>query len=84
LADLPGEDLILCQITTVKRPDAYSVYLGKSDFKEGALPQDSFIRVNKIFTASEKLILKSLAVVSSQKAKEVKQTLLRVFLHLGE
>jgi hypothetical protein len=35
VADLEGDDLILCQITTRARSDRYSVPLNRSDFERG-------------------------------------------------
>jgi mRNA-degrading endonuclease toxin of MazEF toxin-antitoxin module len=50
VADLSGDDLILCQITTQSRHDPYSVPLGMSDLESGRLNVDSFIRPNRLFT----------------------------------
>ena len=35
VVDLPGDDLILCQITTQARHDLYSVPLTSTDFERG-------------------------------------------------
>ena len=51
LAELEGDDLILCQITSQKRVDRYAVQLNHRDFVEGSLKQESNIRPNRIFTA---------------------------------
>ena len=37
VADLPGDDLILCQITSQARSDTYSISLGTGDFERGQL-----------------------------------------------
>jgi len=57
IADIEGEDVILCQITSVARNDNYAVPIDSSDFESGSLPVKSFVRPNKIFTASRRLIL---------------------------
>lgn len=58
LANLKGDDTILCQITTQQsRFDEYALTLEEIDFKDGKLSHQSYIRVNKIFTASKKIIL---------------------------
>jgi mRNA interferase MazF len=49
VADLKGDDLILCQITSQARPDGYSVPLTAADFERGRLVRDSFIRPNRLF-----------------------------------
>ena len=50
VADLAGDDLILCQITTQSRRDSYSVPLASNDLERGRLNIDSFIRANRLFT----------------------------------
>ena len=40
VANLPGDDLILCQITTQARQDIYSVPLTAADFEKGRLALD--------------------------------------------
>ncbi|HYJ86329.1 MAG TPA: type II toxin-antitoxin system PemK/MazF family toxin [Pyrinomonadaceae bacterium] len=44
VADLTGDDLILCQITSQSRRDGYSVPLANGDFERGHLNVDSFIQ----------------------------------------
>ncbi len=56
LAALRGDDLILCQITSQARSDAYSVPLEASDFTSGGLSQSSRIRPNRLFTADEGIV----------------------------
>ena len=48
VANLTGDDLILCQITSQARPDGYSVKLIAGDFERGCLAVDSFIRANRL------------------------------------
>ncbi len=57
VADLPGDDLILCQITTQFRSDGYSIPLGSGDFERGQLTEASFIRPNRLFTVEQSVIL---------------------------
>jgi mRNA interferase MazF len=44
VANLTGDDLILCQITSQSRSDGYSVPLAVTDFERGRLAVDSFRR----------------------------------------
>jgi mRNA interferase MazF len=44
VVDFPGDDLILCQITSQLRRDSYSVSLEKQDFQSGQLNVRSYIR----------------------------------------
>jgi len=57
LADLPGDDIIVCQITSKAKSDSFVLPLAANDFISGDLPVDSFIRPNKIFTADKNIIL---------------------------
>lgn len=57
LADLDGEDVILCQITSHLPQNAHAVHLNETDYEDGALSVDSYIRPDKLFTASEGLIV---------------------------
>lgn len=74
IASLPGDDIILCQITSKIRKDKFSITLSFTDFTSGTLPVESYIRPNRIFTADNKIILRkagstkpaiSIAVVKS-------------------
>ena len=57
LAELDGDDRILCQITSQQFWDRYAVPINESDFEEGSLRKISNIRPNRIFTADCKIIL---------------------------
>lgn len=70
LADLPGDDLILCQITSRQRSDGLSIPLDSSDFERGHLHQQSFIRPQRLFTVEAALILYSVGKVSPSKLGE--------------
>ncbi len=50
IADLPGADLILCQITSRAHWDSFAVPLDKSDCERGQLDQPCFIRPQRLFT----------------------------------
>ncbi len=71
VADLTGDDLILCQITSQSRPDSYSVPLTSNDFESGRLNIDSFIRTNRLFTVEQSVIIYSAARVrTTQQSQE--------------
>lgn len=61
LADLQGDDIILCQITSQQTKDNYSIPLKESDFITGKLTAPSNIRPNRIFTADKNIIIKKAA-----------------------
>jgi len=44
VAELEGDDLILCQITSQRIRDEYAVSIEESDFEDGTLRQKSNVR----------------------------------------
>jgi mRNA interferase MazF len=79
IADLTGDDLILCQITSQSRRDGYSIPLTVMDFERGRLNLDSFIRVNRLFTVEQSVVLYSAAKVRSSKLNEVRAKIRDLF-----
>jgi len=75
IANLEGEDLILCQITSKYKKDKYAINLTQSDFTEGNLKVDSYIRPNKIFTTHKDLILYKVGHIKEEKIYEVLEKL---------
>lgn len=65
VADLTGDDLILCQITSQSRRDKYSIQLASTDFESGRLNVDSFIRPNRLFTVDHAVIVYPAAKIKS-------------------
>ncbi len=64
LADLPHNDILLCQITSQhKVEDDFTIPLKIQDFSSGSLPIDSFIRPTRIFTADKNIIIRSTGTV---------------------
>jgi len=54
---LPGDDLVLCQITSQAHSDGFSIDLTQSHFQSGRLAQDSYIRPQRLFTVEQSVIL---------------------------
>jgi mRNA interferase MazF len=79
VADLKGDDLILCQITSQARSDGYSVPLTAADFERGRLVRDSFIRPNRLFTVEQSLILYAAGKVKSEKLNQVRAKIRELF-----
>ena len=57
VAELGGEDVILCQITSQSVRDEDAVRIDDNDFESGGLRQVSNVRPNRVFTADEHIIL---------------------------
>lgn len=80
VADLPGDDLIPCQITSQTRSDGYSIPLVLTDFERGRLTADSYIRPNRLFTVEASVILYTAAKVKEAKLQETKSRVRSIFL----
>ena len=78
VADLKGNDVILCQITSqwVKDDCAISIY--DSDFIKGNLKQKSYARPNRIFTADSSIILYSAGHINQSKCDEVIEKIIKI------
>ena len=79
VADLPGDDLILCQITSQMRADGFSVPLALADFAQGRLAVDSFIRPSRLFTVEQSVILYAAGKIRDSKLAEVKARIRQLF-----
>ncbi len=75
IAELEGNDLILCQITSQSIRDRYAVLIDKNDFETGTLRRKSNVRPNRIFTADRHIILYR---VGHLKPKKIDQIIERI------
>lgn len=76
IADLPGNDIILCQITSQITWDSYSIPIHAFDFTNGSLPVDSNIRPSRIFTADENIVVRKAGKIKQSVMNKVSQTLI--------
>lgn len=67
LADLIGDDIILCQITSKNAGDIYAITLLQIDFSSGSLYKPGNIRPNRLFTADKKIIIKKIGRIKKEK-----------------
>ncbi len=79
VADLAGDDLILCQITSRARSDGHSIPLTAADLEQGRLTVDSFIRPQRLFTVEQSVLLYTAAKVKDAKLQEVKGKIRQLF-----
>jgi mRNA interferase MazF len=78
IADLDGDDIILCQITSVAHNDNYAVPIDTADFESGTLPVKSFVRPNKIFTAARQLVLYSAGRLQSETMRTITSAVIEI------
>ena len=71
VADLDGDDIILCQITGQSKMDKHTITLGQRDFVDGSLKAESAVRPNKLFTADKNVILYTACKITNDKFSEV-------------
>lgn len=79
VADLPGDDLILCQITSQARSHGVSIPLSQGDFQGGRLDRDSYIRPQRIFTVESNVVLYTVGQVMRAKLQETLAKLRQLF-----
>ena len=78
LADLKGEDIILCQVTSQFVRDDYAIGLNNSDFIEGSLNKPSNIRPNRLFTGEKSIILRKIGTVKPEVFEHVVDKLFEI------
>ena len=78
LADLPGNDIILCQITSKHGKDNYSIPLTENDFLTGSLPVLSNIRPTRIFTADKTIIIRKAGSIKPELKNQVLKALANI------
>ena len=71
IAELLGEDVILCQITSQTIQDNYSIPIDDTDFESGGLKQTSNIRPNRIFTVDSHLVLYRIGNLKKEKLAKI-------------
>lgn len=77
---LPGNDVILCQITSRATRDKFVIEIDRSRFDSGGLPVDSYVRPNKIFTADQSIIIRKTGSLN----KETVNKIVRAIVELVE
>lgn len=75
------EDLILCAITSriPGRLNTWDVALGSRDLLEGALPRPSVVKVGKLFTMHQRLIVGRFGRIGEPKLTAILDRLQRLF-----
>lgn len=71
IAELEGDDIILCQITGQSIKDRYAISIDESDFETGTLKQKSNVRPNRIFTADRHIILYRVGHLKPEKIDQI-------------
>ncbi|MFT4297829.1 MAG: type II toxin-antitoxin system PemK/MazF family toxin [Candidatus Woesearchaeota archaeon] len=79
VANTNDENVILCQITSQKRPDPDIIPITKNDFQKGALNRDSFIRPTVLFTIHNSKIEYKFGSLKQEKIKKIENKFCEIF-----
>jgi len=79
VADLAGDDIIICLITSQNAKDNYAVSLASDDLANGQLRQNSNIRPNRLFTIDAKIILYRIGTLRKEKTENVTEKIIEIF-----
>jgi mRNA interferase MazF len=79
VADLSGDDIIICLITSQNARDSYAISLSNEDFESGSLRKNSNVRPNRLFTIDAKVISYRIGNLKRQKMQKITDKILRIF-----
>jgi len=71
-----GDDVLLAQITSKINLNKYSIRLKSNDFIIGKLPLESFVKINRLFSADLNLIKYKVGKISKNKEIEIKNKII--------
>ena len=80
LANVEFDNLILCQITSKPYASRISISLKSTDFVTGGLPVKSFVRPDKLFTADNAIIKKTVCQLTTIAKNSVLNTVSALFV----
>lgn len=72
------DDIIVAAITSNVLTKNYSIFITSNDLLEGTLKVDSCIRVDKIYTLSQNIVIKKFGKVNEDIMSEVKNEIKRL------
>ncbi len=78
IADLEGDDRILCQITSQQFRDRHAVQIEDADFEDGSLKKVSNVRPNRIFTADSNIILYRAGHLKTDKINRITEIIIDI------
>jgi mRNA interferase MazF len=81
VAELEGDDRILCQITSRHFRDKYALGITDADFEVGSLKKESNVRPNRLFTADSRIILRRAGRLKAERVGEVVETIIDILNH---
>ncbi len=73
------DDIIMCQITSKIYSSSKPIHIVTSDFAEGNLPLDCYVRPDKLFTADESIVHKVYGTVKPLKLHQIHTEIRQLF-----
>jgi mRNA interferase MazF len=77
-AVLPGDDVILCQITSRDITGPNAIPISAHDFTGGGLSRESNVRPDKLFTADWRIIIYRAGALAAAKVDEIIATIVAI------
>jgi len=71
LADLNGNDIMICQITSQQTNDMFVLTLKSEDFLSGSLLVDSYIRPSRVFTTDKNIVSHKIGTITPELMNKV-------------
>ncbi|HMB46231.1 MAG TPA: type II toxin-antitoxin system PemK/MazF family toxin [Candidatus Methanoperedens sp.] len=81
IAELKGDDVILCLITSQKVKDENAIPIDENDFEQGSLRKSSHIRPNRIFTVDSNIIFYSAGHLKKKRIDDVIEKVIEILRH---
>jgi mRNA interferase MazF len=78
IATLPGDDVMLCQITSQAITHNLAIAISAQDFADGSLHQSSNVRPERLFTADSHIIAYRVGSLTPAKMREVTDAIIRL------
>jgi len=72
------EDIITCGITSNLKDSKYSVLIDNFNLIEGNIPVKSRIKIDKLFTLEQSIVIKKIARINKETFKKVRQEFLNL------
>ena len=73
-----NDDIITCGITSYLKDSKYSVDIDNSCLKEGTIPVQSRIKIDKLFTLDKKIIKKKVARINENTFNKVRKEFIKL------
>ena len=67
------EDVITCGVTSNLKDSKYSILIDNSDLVEGNIPVKSRIKVDKLFTLEQRIIIKKIGKINKETFNKVRK-----------